>query len=149
MNTRTDNPYAGDYEAAVALLNAHRDQTLMATLDIVYTRAGPDFLEATMPVGPKCHQPMGILHGGASAALAESVASAASALKLHGAGRQAVGLELAINHLGAIRAGTLHARAEAIHIGRSTHLWQIDIRDESGRRIALAKLTMMVLDRES
>lgn len=118
--------------------------TLMETLGIRYTDSGDDFLVATMPVDQRHHQPFGILHGGATAALAESVGSAASGLKLQGSGSHAVGLELAINHLASVREGVISARARAIHLGRSTHLWQIDVHDESGRRVAMAKLTMLV-----
>jgi len=121
--------------------------TLMETLGIRYTDFGEDFLVATMPVDARHHQPYGILHGGATAALAESVGSAASGLQMHGTGKQAVGLELAINHLRPVREGMVTARAEAVHLGRSTHLWQIDVTDESGRRIARAKLTMMVREK--
>jgi len=130
-------------------LNAHRSNTLMDTLDIRYTDGGDDFLIAEMPVDERHRQPMGILHGGASAALAESVASAASAMVLSGTGRAAVGLELAINHLGAVHAGRIIARADAVHLGRSTHLWQIRVHDDAGRDVALAKLTMLVLDDRS
>lgn len=126
-------------------LNDWSKGTLMQTLGIRYTAIGEDYLEATMPVGPKHHQPMGILHGGATAALAESVGSAASGLYLKDTGRYAVGLELAINHLRSVRSGLITARAEAIHRGRSTHLWQIFIRDEQGRNVAMAKLTMIVM----
>lgn len=130
-------------------LNAHRERTLMDTLDIRYTSAGDDFLVAEMPVDDRHLQPMGILHGGASAALAESVGSAASAMVLSGSGRTAVGLELAINHLGAVHTGRVTARADAVHLGRSTHLWQIRIHDERDRPVALAKLTMLVLEDRS
>ncbi|MBY6203611.1 hotdog fold thioesterase [Halomonas denitrificans] len=134
----------------IARLNAHRDDTLMDTLDIRYSEAGETFLVAEMPVDSRHLQPMGILHGGASAALAESVGSAASAMVLAGSGRAAVGLELAINHLGAVRSGGMvRARAEAVHLGRSTHLWQIRIDDADGRKVALAKLTMLVLEDRS
>ncbi|MFU8832430.1 MAG: hotdog fold thioesterase, partial [Wenzhouxiangella sp.] len=100
-----------------------------------------------MPVTAKVHQPLGILHGGATAALAESVASAASALQIDVKTHYAVGMELSINHLRSIRSGQITARAEAVHIGRSTHLWDIRIRDPGGKLIAMAKLSMMVLER--
>lgn len=135
-----------DAEDWLERLNAHNQHTLMQTLDIRYVDAGPEHLVAEMPVDTRHHQPMGILHGGASAALAESVGSAASAMVLAGSGRAAVGLELAINHLRAVRSGRVRARADAVHLGRSTHLWQIRIRDERERDVALAKLTMLVLD---
>ena len=133
---------------AIALLdklNQSSNNTLMQALDIRYTAVGDDFLEATMPVDTRHHQPMGIVHGGATAALAESVGSAASGIHLMNTGRYAVGLELAINHLRSARSGLLTARAEAIHRGRSTHLWQIFIRDEKQRTVSMAKLTMIVM----
>jgi 1,4-dihydroxy-2-naphthoyl-CoA hydrolase len=121
--------------------------TLMETLGISYTACGEGFLEAAMPVDARHLQPMQILHGGATAALAESVASAASAAALSGTGRYPVGLDLGINHLRGVRQGVLTARAEAIHLGRSTHLWQIRITDDQDRLIAMAKLTLMVLEK--
>jgi len=127
-------------------LNASSRDTLMEALGILYSAAGDEFLEATMPVESRHHQPMGILHGGATAALAESVASAASAIQLGRSGRVPVGLELSINHIRSVREGLLTARAEPIHLGRSTQLWQIRIRDPQDRLVALAKLSVMVLD---
>lgn len=138
-----------DRQNALADLNDRLPGTLMETLGIRYTDAGEGLLEATMPVDSRHHQPMGILHGGATAALAESVASAASGLALAGTGRQAVGLDLGINHIRSVTGGVITARAEALHMGRSTHLWQIRISDANERLIAQAKLTMMVLDSSS
>ena len=135
-----------DKEHALAIVNGLVPGTLMETLDIRYTDAGEGFLEAAMPVDARHHQPMGILHGGATAALAESVASAASGLALAGTGRKPVGLDLTINHLRSINHGEITARAEAVHLGRSTHLWQIRIVDERVRLIAQAKLLIMVLE---
>jgi uncharacterized protein (TIGR00369 family) len=128
-------------------LNRTNADTLMAHLGIEYTAVGDRFLEASMPVAPCVHQPMGILHGGASAALAESVGSAASALQLDLRARYAVGTALDIKHLRSVREGIITARAEAVHIGRSTHLWSIRIRDEQDRTVAVSSLSMMVLDR--
>ena len=128
-------------------LNRMIPDTLMETLGISYTDAGEGFLEATMPVDARHLQPMRILHGGATAALAESVASAASAAELDGTGRYPVGLDLGINHIRGVSQGVLTARAEAVHLGRSTHLWQIRITDDPGRLIAMAKLTLMVLEK--
>lgn len=127
-------------------INRSSAATLMETLGIRYTDVGSNHLEATMPVGPRSHQPMGILHGGATAALVESVGSAASALHLDPSARHAVGLSLSINHLGSIREGMVIARADAVHLGRSTHVWDVRVRDESGRQIAVSRLTMMVLN---
>ena len=130
-------------------LNAGCADTLMATLGIRYVDVGEDFLVATMPVGPAVHQPAGILHGGATAALAESVGSAASALRLNLERHMPVGLELSINHLKSVRSGLLTARAALVHAGRSTHLWDIRISDEQDRKVAWARLSMMILDRKA
>ncbi len=129
-------------------LNAASRNTLMEHLDIVYSAVGEGFLEASMPVTAKVHQPMGILHGGATAALAESVASAASALQINVESHYAVGMELSINHLRSVSSGQITARAQAVHLGRSTHLWDIRIREASGTLIAVSKLSMMVLERK-
>lgn len=142
-------PIVGDNmnkDRALAIVNGLVPGTMMETLDIRYTDAGEAFLEARMPVDARHHQPMGILHGGATATLAESVASAASGLALAGTGRKPVGLDLAINHIRSVDRGEITARAEALHLGRSTHLWQIRIVDERDRLIAQAKLLIMVLD---
>jgi len=136
-------------EAVLAKLNQSSANTLMQTLGIEYTDVGEGFLEATLPVGPAVHQPMGILHGGATAALAESVGSAASALLLNLDTHYPVGLELSINHIRSMREGKVCARADLVHQGRTTHLWNISIRDEEGRMVAWSRLSMMVLARNS
>jgi len=143
MKNDIDKNHALDY------LNRLCSETLMHALGIRYTDAGSHFLEATMPVDSRHHQPMGILHGGATAALAESVASAASGLELHGTSRHAVGLELSINHIRSVRDGTVTARAKALHIGGSTHVWEIRIIGEDGRLVAHAKQIMLVLSQGS
>lgn len=135
-----------DKQRALAIVNGLVPGTLMETLGIRYTDAGEAFLEATMTVDSHHHQPMGILHGGATAALAESVASAASGLALADTGGKPVGLDLGINHIRSVTGGQITARAEAVHLGRSTHLWQVGIVDERGRLIAQAKLLIMVLE---
>jgi len=138
-----------DKQGLLDRLNRSSKNTLMETLGIVYTDAGPGFLEASMPVNASVHQPMGILHGGATAALAESVGSAASALLLDLETHYPVGLELSINHIRSLQSGKVVARAEIVHQGRSTHLWNIVIVDESKRQMAWARLSMMVLSRTS
>ncbi len=134
-------------EALLAKLNQSSANTLMQTLGIEYTDVGDGFLEATLPVGPSVHQPMGILHGGATAALAESVGSAASALLLNLDTHYPVGLELSINHIRSMRQGKVRARADIVHQGQTTHLWNISIRDEEGKMVAWSRLSMMILAR--
>lgn len=121
--------------------------TLMETLEIEFIDAGEDFLKAKMPVNPRVHQPMGLLHGGASVALAESVGSAASIMFINPELQEVRGIEISANHLKAKREGTVYGTAKIIHKGRSLHLWEIRIEDEEGNLISLCKLSNMVLPR--
>jgi uncharacterized protein (TIGR00369 family) len=104
--------------------------TLMETLSIRYVDMGEDFLVAQMPVNSKVHQPMGLLHGGASVALAESVGSFASALSVDLDKFEVRGIEISANHLKSIKEGIVTATARPIHKGKTTHLWEIRIVDE-------------------
>lgn len=121
--------------------------TLMETLEIEFIDAGEDFLKAKMPVNPRVHQPMGLLHGGASVALAESVGSAASIMFINPELQEVRGIEISANHLKAKREGTVYGTAKIIHKGRTLHLWEIRIEDEEGNLISLCKLSNMVLSR--
>lgn len=122
--------------------------TLMETLEIEFIDAGEDFLKAKMPVNSRVHQPMGLLHGGASVALAESVGSAASIMFINPELQEVRGIEISANHLKAKREGTVYGTARIIHKGRSLHLWEIRIEDEEGNLISLCKLSNMVLPRK-
>jgi 1,4-dihydroxy-2-naphthoyl-CoA hydrolase len=119
--------------------------TLMQTLDIEFVDAGDDFLVATMPVNPRVHQPMGLLHGGATVALAESVGSAASIMFINHEKQEVRGIEISANHLKSKREGMVTATATILHKGRSIHLWEIRIVDENDSLISLCKLTNMIL----
>lgn len=137
-----------DKELMIARCNELCKNTLMETLQIVFTDAGEDFLVATMPVNSGVHQPMGLLHGGASVALAESVGSAASMLFVDSEKSEIRGIEISANHLRAKREGVVTGTARIIHQGRSIHLWEIRITDEDNKLISLCKLTNMVLPRK-
>lgn len=117
----------------------------METLEIEYVDAGEDFLVATMPVNSRVHQPMGLLHGGASVALAESVGSAASIMFVNPEKQEVRGIEISANHLKAKREGKVTATAKIIHKGASIHLWEIRIVDETDKLVCLCKLTNMIL----
>ena len=119
----------------------------MQTLNIEYVDAGEDFLVATMPVNSSVHQPMGLLHGGATVALAESVGSAASMLFINPKHSEVRGIEISANHLKSKREGIVTATARIVHKGRSIHLWEIRIVDESDNLISLCKLTNMILSK--
>jgi 1,4-dihydroxy-2-naphthoyl-CoA hydrolase len=134
-------------EKILQYCNQVSKNTLMQTLNIEYIDAGEHYLVATMPVNSSVHQPMGLLHGGASVALAESVGSAASMLYVNSELSEVRGIEIAANHLKAKRDGIVTATARIMHKGKSIHLWEIRITDESGNLISLCKLTNMVLPR--
>lgn len=136
-----------DKEKMLNLCNDWLKNTLMETLEIVYTDAGEDFLVATMPVNSRVHQPMGLLHGGASVALAESVGSAASLMFVNPEKQEVRGIEISANHLKSKKEGMVTATAKIIHKGASIHLWEIRIVDENNKLISLCKLTNMVLPR--
>ena len=120
----------------------------METLEIEYIDVGEDFLLARMPVTPRVHQPDGVLHGGASAALAESVGSAASYIFMDAKEVQVRGIEISANHVKSIKEGHVYARATIIHKGRTTQLWEIKITNGEGELISNCKLTTIALPRK-
>ncbi len=121
--------------------------TLVSTLDIVFTDVGEFYLEAKMNVTPKLHQPAGVLHGGATAALAETVGSSAAAIFSRKKNQMLRGVELSINHVRGISEGIVVAKAEAIHMGRTMQLWKISITDENNKDISFAKLTTLTINK--
>lgn len=124
-----------------------QNETLARTLGIKLTEATPQRVVATMPVMPRIHQPFGFLHGGASVALAETVASIGGQLNC-GPGQQAFGQEINANHLRPKRDGTLTAVATPLHIGRSTQVWQVEIRDEADKLVCISRCTVAVVNIE-
>ena len=127
-------------------VNVFNPNTLMEHLGIRCIAIGDDFLVASMPVDNRTKQPMGLLHGGASAALIESIGSMGSALLLDLEKYTPVGLEINANHVGGIRSGEVHARGRLIHEGKRTHLWQVDITDpSSGKLVCTGRLTVMII----
>ncbi|WP_313808173.1 hotdog fold thioesterase [Flavobacterium sp.] len=137
-----------DKENVLALCNKWCKNTLMETLEIEYIDAEEGMLKAKMPVNSRVHQPMGLLHGGAMVALAESVGSAASLMFINTEKQEVRGIEISANHLKSKREGTVFGTAKIIHQGASIHLWEIRITDEENRLISLCKLTNMVLPRK-
>lgn len=136
-----------DYQKMVDLCNQLSKNTLMETLQITYTAAGDGWLQATMPVNSRVHQPMGLLHGGAMVALAESVGSAASVGRINSKEQEVRGIEISANHLKSVREGMVTATAKIIHQGKSLHLWEIKIENEKGELVSLCKLTNMILSK--
>lgn len=128
-------------------LNAAARDTLIAHLGIVFTEAGPDWLRATMPVDARTLQPYGLLHGGASVVLAETLGSSAGNLCV-GPDRICVGLEINANHLRAARAGVVTGTARPLHVGRATQVWEIRIEDAAGKPVCVSRLTLAVIARD-
>jgi len=116
-----------------------------STLGITVVKADKDEVIMSVPVGPKVHQPFGILHGGVSALIAESAASFAGQLNVP-AGKAVVGTELNCSHLRSMRDGVLTATARPIRVGRTLHVWGIELRDEQGREICVARCSLAVID---
>jgi 1,4-dihydroxy-2-naphthoyl-CoA hydrolase len=129
-------------------LNALSGTTLASHLNIVFTEVGDDFLRAEMPVDATTHQPYGLLHGGASAALAETVGSVASWMTINRDKQICVGIEINCNHVKAKRDGKVTATVRPLHIGATTHVWDIKIEDEKQRLVCISRLTVAVLKKK-
>ena len=125
-------------------LNALSHGTAMEPLGIVFTEIGPDYLRGTMPVDARTRQPYGLLHGGASALLAETLGSTAAGLCVE-EGQGVVGIEINANHLAGVREGLVTGTARPLHVGRSTQVWEIRIEDERGRLACISRLTLAVI----
>ncbi len=133
----------------INIINAMSKNTLMALLDMKCTEIGDDYVVCTMPVNEKTHQPMGLLHGGASAALIESIGSMGSSLLLDLDKEVPVGLEINANHVGGLKSGLVRGVGKIIHAGKRTHVWQVDIFDDStDKLICTGRLTVMVVPRK-
>jgi uncharacterized protein (TIGR00369 family) len=135
-------------DTTLAELNALSRDTAIAQLGIVFTGLGPDYLRGTMPVDARTHQPYGLLHGGASVLLAETLGSSAGNLCV-GEDSLCVGIEINANHLLAVRAGMVEGTARALHVGRSTQVWEIRITDDGGRLACVSRLTLAVVPRRA
>lgn len=132
----------------LAALNRHGKHTLVSRLGIRYVAASPDSLTAAMPVDERTRQPYGILHGGATLALAETVGSVAGNLCVDPKRFVCVGLEINANHIRPVRSGEVRAIARPLHLGARTQVWEIRVQDERGRLISAARLTLAVVARE-
>lgn len=124
-------------------LNATSKNTLIEHLNIIYTNVGDDFIEAEMPVCSFTHQPLGMLHGGASVVLAETLGSVAANFCVN-EDLFCVGLDINANHIRSMREGKVIGRASPIHLGVSTQVWQINITDERERLVCSSRLTIAV-----
>jgi 1,4-dihydroxy-2-naphthoyl-CoA hydrolase len=136
-------------QVSIDLINQMNKNTLMEQLGIECIELGKDYVVSRMPVDHRTQQPMGLLHGGASAALIESIGSMGSTLLIDLEKQQPVGLEINCNHIGGVRSGYVIATGKIVHTGKRTHLWQVDIREEgTDRLICTGRLTVMIIDKK-
>lgn len=123
------------------------NNTIASHLGIEFTEIGADYLVAKMPVDHRTHQPFGLLHGGASVVLAETLGSVASYLCLKDHTKQyAVGLDINANHIRGVKTGFVYGKVTPIHIGRSTHVWEINIVNEENKLVCVSRLTVAIVD---
>jgi 1,4-dihydroxy-2-naphthoyl-CoA hydrolase len=135
-------------QVSLAQINAMNHNTMMELLGIECVELGDDYLVARMPVDHRTHQPAGLLHGGASAALIETIGSMGSVLLIDLETQQPVGIEINANHVNGVRSGFVRAMGKLVHAGKRTHLWQVDITDEAnGKLVCTGRLTVMVIPR--
>jgi len=133
----------------LAALNASARGSAVENLGIVLTEHGEDWLRGTMPVDARTKQPFGILHGGASVLLAETLGSMAGNLCVDLSKEMVVGLEINANHIRAMREGVVTGTAKALHVGRSTQVWEIRIENEEGKLVCVSRLTLAVVPRQA
>lgn len=127
-------------------INGWSRNTLMQTLGIECVEIGADYLVARMPVDARTHQPAGLLHGGASMALIESIGSMGSGLLLDGTPDMPVGIEINANHVRGVTSGHVLGKGKLVHAGKRTHLWQVDITEQAtGKLVCTGRLTVMVV----
>jgi len=128
-------------------LNGNRQGTLIGTLGILFTEIGADFVRGTMPVDVRTVQPYGLLHGGASLALAETLGSMGASMCVDADEYQVVGQEINGNHVRAARSGLVTGTARAVHLGGRTHVWSIDIVNDAQKLVCISRITMAVIKR--
>lgn len=126
-------------------LNEMGGTTMATCLGMEFTEIGPDYLKMMMPVDHRTIQPYGLLHGGASAALAETVGSMASGLIIDPEKQICVGMEINANHVRGVRSGYVHACARPLHIGTNSHVWDIRITDDQHKLVCVSRLTVAIL----
>src|SRR6478752_5706061 len=131
------------------MLNNMFAKTMMEHIGIEITRIGEDFIEARMPVDHRTHQPMGLLHGGASVTLAETLGSMAAVCCLDISKQYCVGLDINANHIKSVREGFVTGITKPIHIGKKTQVWEIRITNEQDELVCISRITMAVLEKKN
>lgn len=134
-------------ETDLTTLNSFNDKDMISRLGFAYTDIGPDWLEAELTIDERTRQPFGLLHGGVSCAVSESMGSIGANLCVDRARFACVGIELNASHLRGAGEGRVRARCAPIRVGRSTHVWQTELYDERERKLCVSRLTVAVIDR--
>lgn len=134
-------------KATLEMLNKMNKDTIVDHIGIEYTDMGEDFIAAKMPVDKRTHQPMGLLHGGASVVLAETLGSVAATMCIDNDKQYCVGLEINANHIRGVKEGYVYGITKPLHIGRKTQIWEIKITNEAGKLVCVSRITMAVLDK--
>lgn len=132
---------------SIDLLNSMSANTMVQHLGIQFIEVGHDYLVAQMPVDERTHQPMGMLHGGASVALAETMGSVAAHCVIDREKQFCVGLEINANHIKSVRNGFVFGTSRPLHIGKSTHVWEIRITTDKQELVCISRITMAILNR--
>jgi 1,4-dihydroxy-2-naphthoyl-CoA hydrolase len=132
----------------LAVLNKMSVNTMVTHLGIEFTRIGEDFIEARMPVDHRTHQPLGLLHGGASVALAETLGSVAATCCIDMSQQYCVGLDINANHIKSVREGFVTGITKPVHVGKRTQVWEIKITNEQQELVCISRITMAVIDKK-
>lgn len=135
--------------ATLEIMNRMSANTMVGHLGIVFTAMGDDYIEATMPVDHRTHQPLGLLHGGASVALAETLGSVAANCCIDVSKQYCVGLDINANHIKSVRSGLVKGVTRPIHIGGKTQVWEIKIFSEQQELVCISRITMAVMDKKN
>ena len=137
-----------DKSKTLKKINAFGNNTMVESIGIEITDFGDDYICGKMPVDHRTVQPFGLLHGGASAALAETLGSIAGGMVLNDDSKTVVGVEINCNHLRSVRNGWVHGKATPIKVGRNIHVWNIDIKNDDEKMVAVRRLTLAVIDKK-
>ena len=134
--------------ATLEIANKMGKNTMLEHLGIVITELGENYLKGTMPVDHRTHQPVGLLHGGASAVLIETLGSMGSSMLVDLSKNGVVGIEINANHIRGVKSGIVTGHAQLVHGGKTTHVWQVDITDEQQKLVCTGRLTVLVVPKQ-
>jgi 1,4-dihydroxy-2-naphthoyl-CoA hydrolase len=135
-------------EVTIQAMNQMFANTMVSHLGIEVIRMGEDFIEAKMPVDHRTHQPLGLLHGGASVSLAETLGSIAATCCIDMSKQYCVGLEINANHIKSVKSGFVFGITKPVHIGKKTHVWEIRITNEQQELVCISRITMAIIDKK-